>query len=276
MKVGEDMDNAIVMMLLFLIVLFLWEILFIFPTRWLKVEHIHWNTKTRKKILQISDIHIRHLRVSHKKIQNIIRAEAPDYVFLTGDFIDKHEREFESLKSFLQMIQKSGVEMYGVLGNHDRYIAEDKVKELEELLHECGVILLKNDYVEKDDVFIVGVDDYCKGHCDINKSFAFKNPENKEILVLTHDPDAVIEINQPFSLFVSGHLHGKQVNVPFLFKFKNMGKVAQQGMYQGKHQHEKGPIYISKGISQTAFNIRFWVRSELTIHFLAPRERNNK
>ncbi|WP_051255073.1 metallophosphoesterase [Pontibacillus marinus] len=268
------MENMIITILLILTALLLWELFFIFPTRWLKVERIYWDTKTRKKILQISDIHIRHLRVSHEKIQSILEEETPDYVFLTGDFIDKHEREFDSLKSLLQMIQKTGIEMYGVLGNHDRYIDEDKVEELEKLLHECGVNLLKNDYVEKNDVFIVGIDDCCKGHCDINKSFDFHNPENKEILVLTHDPDAVLEIDQPFSFFVSGHLHGKQVNVPFFFKIKDMGKVAQQGMYQGKHQHDRGPIYISKGISQTALNIRFWVRSEVTVHHLAPRAEN--
>lgn len=270
------MDNVIIMILLALAALFLWEMLFIFPTKWLKVERVYWNTHTRKKILQISDIHIRHLRISHEQIRKVIQDEAPDYIFLTGDFIDKHEREFESLRELLQVIQETGIETFGVLGNHDRYIADEKVPELEKLLHQCGVRLLKNEFVEKDDVFIVGVDDYCKGHCDINKSFDFSNPQNKEVLVLTHDPDAVLEIEQPFSFFVSGHLHGKQVNVPFFFKFKNMGKVAQQGMYQGKHHHERGPIYISRGISQTALNIRFWVRSELTVHHLAPRATNKE
>lgn len=270
------MDHIMITVLIILIAIGLWEIFLILPTRWLKVERIFWDTKTRKKVLQISDIHIRHLRVSYGRVQRIIENEAPDYIFLTGDFIDKHEREFDSLKAFLQMIQQTGVETFGVLGNHDRYIEEDKVKKLEELIHQCGVRLLKNEYIEKDDVFIVGVDDYCKGHCDITQSFQFKNPQNKEVLVLTHDPDAVLEIEHPFSLFVSGHLHGKQVNVPFFFKIKDMGKVAQQGMYQGKHQHEKGPIYISKGISQTALNIRFWVRSELTVHQLAPRAKNEE
>lgn len=246
----------------------LWFLLFILPTKWLKVEEIKWQTKSKKKILQISDLHIRHLRVSFHTIEKLILKESPDYIFLTGDFIDRDAKEFEQVKKFLQIIENTKIETFAVLGNHDRYIEEEKVKELEKLFHECHIQLLKNQFVEKEDMFIVGIDDYCKGHCNIEESFNFNNSSGKDVLVLTHDPDALFEITEPFSMFVSGHYHGKQVNIPFLFKVKHMGILAQQGMYKGKHFHPKGTIYISKGIGQTKFNIRFLVRSEVTMHYL--------
>lgn len=263
------MLEIILVILGFLLLFILWELLFILPTKWLKVEEVYWDTRTEKKIIQISDLHIRYLRVSMEKLKKFIIKEQPDYIFLTGDFIDKDEREFEQVKRFLKMIADTRMETFAVLGNHDRYISEEKVQELEKLFHEHQITLLKNEYVEKEDVFIVGVDDYCKGYCDVKKSFSFHNPENKEVLVLTHDPDAIYEIEEPFTMLVSGHYHGKQVNVPFFFKVKRMGKLAQQGMYKGKHQHPRGTIYISKGIGQTKLNIRFFVRSEITVHTLS-------
>lgn len=243
-----------------------WEFFFILPTKWLKVERVEWEGQTNKKILQISDLHIRHMRISLANIKALIHAEKPDYIFLTGDYIDQSEKEFETLKPFLQLIEESGVETYAVLGNHDRDI--DDVKGLEDLINQHGIHLLKNEFVEKDDAVIVGVDDHAQGYHDPEKSFSFLGDDKKDVLVLTHDPDVLLEVKHPFTMLVCGHLHGKQVNIPYFFKIKNMGQLAKQGIYKGKHDHEHGPFYISKGVGQSRWNIRFFVRSEVTIHTL--------
>ncbi|KGX92549.1 metallophosphoesterase [Pontibacillus halophilus JSM 076056 = DSM 19796] len=236
------------------------------PTSWLKVERVEWDTKAKKTIVQISDLHIRHLRVPMSTIERTIKDASPDYIFLTGDYIDKHPSELPKLESFLKMIERVGVETYAVLGNHDRHTNQEEA--VTDLLKKYGVTVLKNEYVEKEDVVIVGIDDYALRYHNVPASFNFSNEEDKDVLVLTHDPDVVTVVDQPFHFLVSGHLHGKQVNVPFLFKLKDMGQLAKQGVYQGQHPHSKGTFYISKGIGQSALNIRFFVRSEMTIHNL--------
>lgn len=246
------------------IFLVLWEVLLVLPTKWLKVERIGWEGKTNKKVLQISDLHIRHMRISLSEIKALIDTEQPDYIFLTGDYVDRSEKEFETLRPFLELIQESGVETYAVLGNHDRYIKN--VEGLEDLIKQYGIHLLKNEFVEKEDVVIVGVDDYAQGCHDLEKSFSFLGDDKKDVLVLTHDPDILLEMKKPFTMLVCGHLHGKQVNIPYFFKIANMGQLAQQGIYKGKHDHTHGSFYISKGVGQSRWNIRFFVRSEVTIH----------
>ena len=246
-----------------------WEIFFILPTKWLKIERIHWESKVNKKIIQISDLHIKHLRVPLKTIKGLIEKENPDYIFLTGDFIDQNEKELPILRHFLQMIQETNIEAFAVLGNHDRHLKDLSL--LENLLKKYQINLLKNEYVEKEDVIIVGIDDYGRGHHDIEKSFAFVNPMGKEVLVLTHDPNIVVEINDPYTMLVAGHLHGKQVNIPYFFHFVNMGELPKKGFYKGKHMREQGAFYISKGISQSHLNFRFMVRSEVAIHELGNK-----
>lgn len=243
-----------------------WEVFFVLPTKWLKVERVQWEGKVNKKIIQISDIHIRHLRVPLSTIRLLIERERPDYLFLTGDFIDKDETEFQKLKEFLQMIEQTKVESFAVLGNHDRHLSN--IDELEKLLASHRITLLKNEFVEKEDVIIVGIDDYARGYHDVKKSFTFSNPNEKDVLVLTHDPNIMVEIKNPFTMLVAGHLHGKQVNVPYFFHFVKMGELPKQGIYKGKHDTGFGTFYISKGIGQSHLNFRFMVRSEVTIHEL--------
>ncbi|WP_160847632.1 metallophosphoesterase [Pontibacillus yanchengensis] len=261
------MEIVLIIIISVLAVAIVWDVLFLLPTRWLKVERVKWDSKAKKKVIQISDLHIKHLRVPITTLKQLIEDEQPDYVFLTGDFIDKNEKEFPKLERFLTMIQQTGVETYAVLGNHDRYIEE--VHKLEEILGKYQVHLLKNEYVEKEDLFIVGIDDFCQGHHDIKRSFQFSNPLIKDILVLTHDPDIVDDLKESYTMLVSGHLHGKQVNVPYLFKVADMGRLAKRGIYKGQHVHSNGTFYISKGIGQSRWNIRFMVRSEVTIHELS-------
>jgi len=244
----------------------LWQVLFILPTKWFKVERIQWSSHEKKKIIQISDLHIRNMRVPLSKIQQLIKRERPDFIFLTGDFIDRNEQELPKLREFLQMIKETNVESYAVLGNHDRHLTNLEL--LENLFQAHDIRLLKNEFVEKEDCIIVGIDDYGRGHHDLEKSFAFTNPSGKDVLVLTHDPNILNEFEQNFSVFVAGHLHGKQVNIPYFFHFVDMGELPKKGIYKGKHETERGPIYISKGIGQSHLNFRFLVRSEITIHEL--------
>lgn len=260
------MDTVLISVFTLILLVMVWNIFFILPTKWLKVERVHWDSKINIKIIQISDLHIKHLRVPLATIRALIEKEKPDYIFLTGDFIDENEKELPRLTEFLQMIDEANIETYAVFGNHDRHLKDLSV--LENLLKTHYINLLKNEFIEKEDVIIVGIDDYGRGHHDIEKSFSFPNPNGKEVLVLTHDPNIVLEIDYPFTMLVAGHLHGKQVNVPYFFHFVNMGELPKKGIYKGKHKREQGSFYISKGIGQSHLNFRFMVRSEVTIHEL--------
>lgn len=248
----------------FLIFICLFYLFFYFPTKWLKIERQRHNLKINKKIIQISDLHIKNLRVPLKNIQYIIKKEKPDYVFLTGDLVDKKEKELKKLEKLLSLIKQTKTETIAILGNHD-YLLKD-ISLLVNLLEKYDVKVLRNEFIEKEDFIIVGIDDLDSGYSDLNKSFNFENKKNKKTIVLAHNPNIIEHIKEKFDYMLSGHLHGKQINVPFLFKFKDMGDLPKKGIYKGLNKSELGSFYISKGISQTKYNVRFLVRSEITIH----------
>lgn len=239
-------------------------LLFIFPTEWLKIERVSCKAGINKRILQISDLHVDRLRISAKRIRQEIEAAKPDYIFLTGDYTYK-ERYLPRAGHYLKMIADCGVPVYAVLGNHDYELP--RLKKLLDLFQAYGIHLLRNENVMLGDFQLVGIDDDCTHHSRIEPSF--KGIDNgKPIVIITHDPNVLLKIKRPYNYLMAGHLHGKQLNVPFFFAFKPKGPLSEKGIYKGLHTDRNGAFYISKGIGQAGVNARFMVRSEITVHDL--------
>jgi predicted MPP superfamily phosphohydrolase len=239
-------------------------IFFIFPTQWLKVENINHPIGINKRILQISDLHFDRLRVSARKIRKVIKASNPHCIFLTGDFTYR-ERYLTRAADYFKEITDCGVPVYAVLGNHDYELPH--LRKLLHLFEIYGIKLLRNESVLLEDFHLVGIDDYSTGHSKIKK--AFQSVDNsKPIVIITHDPNVLLKIDRTYDYLMAGHLHGKQLNVPFFFAFKPKGPLSVKGIYKGLHHNQNGTFYISKGIGQAGVNARFMVRSEITIHDL--------
>ncbi|WP_028611921.1 metallophosphoesterase [Paenibacillus harenae] len=239
-------------------------ILFILPTQWLKTERVCYPIGIQKRILQISDLHTDRLRVSAMRIGEAIEDAKPDYIFLTGDFTYR-ANYLPRTNYYFKVIAGYGIPVYAVLGNHDYDLP--KLSQLLGLFKANGIRVLRNESLSLPDFELVGIDDFGTGHSKVNRAFkgaGYKKP----VVVMTHDPNVIPGITQSYDYLMAGHLHGKQLNVPFFFVFKPKGPLPAKGIYKGLHQGENGPFYISKGIGQAGFNARFMVRSEITIHDL--------
>lgn len=249
-----------------LLVALILYLLFIFPTQWLKIERVKLPLGLGVKLLQVSDLHMERLRISPWQIQALIEREGPDMIVLTGDFLDT-ERALLKLKRYLQVFspKRTSIPCYAVLGNHDYMLHH--VQPLVDLLHYYDIPTLRNQALDFGRFVLIGVDDYETGHHDGKLAYA-QCPHAKARIVLQHDPNYILENQLPFDYLLSGHLHGKQFNLPYLFWFKNMGPLPRMGIYKGFHTSPQGPYYISKGIGQSGINARLFVRSEVTIHEL--------
>lgn len=238
----------------------------VFPTQWLKIERIQQPLGFNKTILQISDMHVERLRISPARMEKLIRQEQPDLIALTGDFMDQ-STSFGTLAAYLAVIRDSGIPCFAVLGNHDYHLVRSHVQWLLRMLRDHGIQVLRNQSMVWDEINIVGIDDFCTSRDDEEAAYQAVDPA-KFVLVLTHDPNLVLKLTRSYHYLLSGHLHGKQFNVPFLFRLNPMGKLPRMGIYQGLHQSDLGPYYISKGMGQSGINARFLVRSEVTVHYL--------
>ncbi|RIV19183.1 metallophosphoesterase [Alicyclobacillaceae bacterium I2511] len=238
--------------------------LFILPTQWLKIERISYSLGLHQTVLQISDLHVEKLRVSPALLKKVLQQEAIDYVFLTGDFCDQ-ARSVSRLQPYLTVLQESSIPVFAVLGNHDY-----RVRPLGVLLDQLaanGIFVLRNTCVRLPGFQLVGIDDLRTRHADVKLSYT-QVDRTMITLVLTHDPNLVLSMNEEFDYLLAGHLHGRQFNVPGLFLLKPMGPLPRSGIYAGLHRHGRGAYYISKGLGQAGINARLFVRSEVTLHYL--------
>jgi predicted MPP superfamily phosphohydrolase len=204
--------------------------LFVFPTQWLKIERVRYPLGLNIKILQISDLHVEMLRIRPSKLENLIHAENPDFIFLTGDFTRK-EKYLKRAEAFLKTIARGGKPTFAVLGNHDHRL-KDKRKLLIEILGNLNIPVLRNEVVQ--------------------------SRKNKPILIITHDPNVVTEINRKYSYLMAGHLHGKQFNIPFIFKIKRKGALSSTGIYKGFHQNRNGASASPKESAKWELTPALW------------------
>jgi predicted MPP superfamily phosphohydrolase len=234
------------------------------PTRWLKIERIHLQLGINRRIIQISDLHVDMLRIGPEKLQAAVRDEQPDIIVLTGDFTFK-QRYLPRVAKYLHLLMEIGVPIYAVLGNHDHKLRD--LSALIALFRQYNITLLQNESIVIDGFRLVGIDDYGSGMSNPDKAFE-KDDGSKPIVIITHNPNVVTKLRKPFSYLMAGHFHGKQINLPFLLAIKRKGELPSKGIYKGLHRLPFGIIYISKGIGQVGVNLRFLVRSEITVHDL--------
>ena len=250
-----------------LIVLIVIYIAFILPTQWLKIEHVRYSSELGIRMLQISDIHAEKARITPAKLRRVIDQLKPDYIVVTGDFTQK-AKHLPKVKRYAEAIGGAGIPTYAVLGNHDHRLDRNNVQRLVDLLDTSGIQVLQNKSVLIDSKFrLVGIDDYGSKKSKFKAAYQKVEPR-MPVIVLTHDPNAVLELPYAYHYLVAGHFHGMQFHIPFLFRFINKGKLAAAGIYKGLHRSKQGAYYISKGIGQAGPNARFLVRSEVTLHEL--------
>ncbi len=228
-------------------------------------------SQTNLKILQISDMHLENISISPEKIYHTLKDEKIDLIALTGDYLDR-KRTLNKLPGYLKVFQKldPSYGIYAVFGNHDYVLKGKSFDKLEEILNDYDCKTMRNEYellsVDGHSINLIGIDDYGTGKSDLVKSYKGL-PVSDYNLVLTHDPNIVLELNQShFDYLLSGHFHNGQIHWPKPFHLAKMGKLARQKIVQGLHHMYEKPFYISEGLGQTGINIRVGSRPEMTIH----------
>lgn len=224
-------------------------------------------------ILHLSDMHLEHISVTPNQMYEALKDEKIDLIALTGDFLDR-KRSIPKLVPYLQKLNELGAPlgMYAVFGNHDYLLERGDFDGLRRVLHEhgCKTLINETDAVLFDGMRlnIIGIDDYCTGHSDLPASFS--GVEEGYRLVLTHDPNVVLEMaSYEYDYLLSGHFHGGQIHWPKPYHLASMGSLVRMNMIQGLHRWQGKPFYISEGLGQTGVNLRVGSRPEMTLHRIA-------
>lgn len=219
-----------------------------------------------KKIVHISDIHAGpYIRQKYlERVVNTINTLIPDITVITGDFSESDQSDILWCSKVLSQI-KSQLGIYAVLGNHDFWNGD---KYITETLMNSGINILRNEHknikINKNQLYISGIDDCNCGNYDLNKAMS-DIPENSIVILLSHRPDIIESINKyKIDLLLCGHTHGGQWQLPFIGPIYLSSKVGKKhGL--GYSRYKNTIIYTNRGIGSTFIPVRICCKPEITL-----------
>ncbi len=212
------------------------------------------------RFVQITDVHIGSRSSAFlDRVVNKINELHPDFVCITGDFIDASDVPESDLASLARIV----VPIYFCIGNHEKY---EDLEQILARLRNLGVQVLRNDTTWfRDDVQVLGIDDMEDAlqvrnqlqHLEIDAD-AFK-------LLLYHRPRGLeAAASAGIDLMISGHTHNGQI-VPFNLV---VGKVFDR--VKGMYSQGESRLYVSQGTGTWGPVMRIGTRSEITLFELDP------
>lgn len=219
------------------------------------------------RIAFLTDMHRGEL-TSDATIARAVRralAFAPDLVVLGGDYTRWKPADAEVCAGLLASLQPR-LGLVGCLGNHD-YVDPDRVTERFERI--TGARMLRNGSVlAAPGLRIAGIEDTWRGIPHPTK--ALKNHRPDEALIfLTHNPVGVKMVEERPALVLAGHTHGGQIRVPGMKPHYPPG-MDGFGQIEGWGTYGAARLYISRGVGQTAFALRWNCPPEVTCFTLRP------
>ena len=228
------------------------------------------------KIIQISDIHygstifIKDI----KKLVELVNERTPDLVVFTGDLINKdyklNSKEQEKLITELKKI-KTTIGKYAIMGEEDS-------SEFNTIMNQSNFTILNNSYdlIYKDNntpILLIGLNNSKKNE-DIDSAYEYFNQptHNSNIYTITllHKPDTVDEILEKYpttDLFLAGHSHNGQINIPYIG-----GLIKKEGSQQyinEFYQINESKLYISSGIGTNVNGFRLFCRPSINFFRLS-------
>jgi len=218
------------------------------------------------KAVFVGDFHIKKNGEERlDKIVKLIKAQEPDIIFSTGDFVAGH-----TLKTSLppeKIAEKLGelkpkLGFYTVLGNHDWW-ADGKL--ITEVLRKNGIVVLENSSVsfiyKNKPVYIAGIEDLQTRNPDITSAMEHTS---SPLIMLTHTPDMFPKIPDNVFLTLAGHTHGGQVRIPFLGALIIPSEYREK-YAKGKITENNHTMIVTKGIGTSILPFRFNCTPEIVI-----------
>jgi predicted MPP superfamily phosphohydrolase len=227
------------------------------------------------RMAQISDLHFGGWMTKEAltDIVQMVIAQSPDVVVITGDFVMGHNRVprmFEKLGELADALKalSDRLPTLAVLGNHDYWLDHDAVAKM---LRQAGIQELNNSVntikLGGERLHIAGVDDVMVRQSRMGVILS-QLPDDGCAVLLAHEPDYAdlsAETGR-FDLQLSGHSHGGQVVLPFIGPpvLPSLARKYPSGLYKVKDMFQ----YTNRGVGMTPPYVRLNCRPEITIFTL--------
>ncbi|MGL5124233.1 MAG: metallophosphoesterase [Fusobacteriaceae bacterium] len=220
------------------------------------------NSVESMKIGFISDIHLSDKFNGDvlKKSFKLMEEEKVEIIVITGDIIDfSYKTIKDDIKDKIKDFKfKYGI--YAVLGNHEYY---GGIEGNEKYIRDLGISILRDERIEINGINFIGRDD---NHNKRRKSLyelLKKVDENKNTIILDHNPIGVKEMKDKKDkkeiLYLSGHTHNGQ-----LFPFNILVKYMYENAYGYKKNNGFHSV-VTSGLGTWVIPYRISSKSEIVI-----------
>lgn len=248
-------------------------ILLLFLAGWNHKLHVQYyqikNNKVKKplRIVHLSDLHGCLYGMDQEDLLHLIIKENPDLILMSGDMFDE-KMDFTPVKQLFHCISNV-CPCYFVSGNHEYKAGIHRMKRF---VMENGIHLLEDAhvYLPKQQINICGVDDPYLKLKSYGKSLedAFEGVDTSVYtILLAHRPERIhTHLRFPCDLILSGHAHGGQWRIPFLF---NGLYAPQQGIFPryagGMYVHDNQVHIVNRGMAVHIKIPRIYNRPEIVV-----------
>ena len=248
-------------------------------TRTHRVAIPHWRAELAGlRVAVLGDLHVGSPYQGLSKLAKIVDATnglQPDLILLPGDFVIQGVLggtfvSPEEASAVLARL-KAPLGVWAVLGNHDWWLDAPRVQAA---LEQHGIRVLEDRAVaiQRGGVqfWLVGISDFWEGPHDVRAAMSAVR-DDAPVLVFTHNPDVFPTIADRFSLLVTAHTHGGQVDLPLIGRPIVPSAYGQR--YAIGHVVENGRhLFVSSGLGTSIIPVRFRVPPEISVLELVPIE----
>ena len=224
-------------------------------------------------VVQLTDLHGAEFGEGNRDLIDAVRELSPDYIFLTGDLLDRFRETPHSYAADLGAAMAAIAPTYFVTGNHEWALPH--VPELKDALEAAGVTVLDNRFVtlerDGDTMILAGIDDP-NGYADQ------KTPEElaAEVKAGAEDPFWILlaHRNDRFlrqysllgaDLVIAGHGHGGMIRLPFTDGLISTDRTLFPSYTAGFYQENGSTLFVSRGLGNSGPSFRLFNRPQIAV-----------
>jgi len=219
------------------------------------------------RILHMTDFHFTGWAKRETRALQLAAKTRPDIIVMTGDFIND-SRRLPLVRRFARLAGEIAP-LFAVMGNNDHNPGVD-TDSLCRTLEDCGAKVLDNEYAlagrGEARLVLAGVDDVRHGYGNLSQAIG-QVPNSglrKPVILLSHAPDVITDIDGQVDLVLSGHTHGGQICLPGghpLLTHSGLGRRYGSGLFRWGSSY----LYISRGVGTTYLRLRLFCRPEVAL-----------
>lgn len=244
---------------------------------------------SKVRIVQLSDLHNSEFDDNNEKLVNMVAAQNPDLILITGDLLNSKEKRLDIAMNILHRL-KELAPVYFSYGNHEKEYEDLYDVDIKAKFEKAGARVLEFGY---DDIHVRGQDiriGGLYGYCVPAKFLETKEADEKECaflsdfqntnrytVLLCHMPctwivnDGVDEWN--INCVFAGHTHGGQIRIPYIGGLW----APDQGWFPGReaglyYSDDKSKVLVlSRGLGSTEKIPRFHNIPEVVVTDIMPK-----